>query len=203
MTSVPIALLPSADAEVRESNAMQQRGNPRNADWVKELSIRANENKLVYIDFDLTSFKGVAISRADLILTVKQNDAWPTGAGGLRVYAFREAPKWDEKSIFYRDLAMHDGTEPLRNLTNPNNAPGLKADHMENWSPPPSHLPVNKVDTFNVDSTKVTLLGYLDYDASGVTKPRLKAGDKLSFTNNNSTTGRPENAKNNTAIVAF
>src|SRR6187551_1098778 len=84
----PVTLPAVADAEVRESNAMQRRGNPQSGEeWHTELSVRSNENKLIYLDFDLAQLKGKTITSADLRLRVR-DDSWPDRAGGLRVYAF-------------------------------------------------------------------------------------------------------------------
>jgi hypothetical protein len=194
-----VVLTASADAEVRESNAMQRRGNPQSGEkWHTELSVRSNENKLIYLDFDLKPFKGKTITSADLRVRVR-DDGWPTRPGGLRVYAFVEAPAWNEATIYYRDISHHDGAAPKRNLISPDNAPGLQADHAKNASPPPAYLPVNQLDTFDILPDVTRLLGYLNYGpvpAGATTQPaevKLKAGEVLSFTG--------DDGKNREALV--
>lgn len=198
-----IELTPTADAEVRESNAMERRGDPSHGVWHTELSIRKNENKFSYIDFDLVPLTGKTLRGADLRLTVRHDDVWPANAAGMRVYAFKEAPTWNEATVFYRDLAHHDHAEPKRNLTHPDNAPGLAADYQKNWSPPPTYLPINEVDTFDVQTDQVVLLGYINTDRPSEPRPALAKGEVISFTASQQETGKPENAANREALVNF
>ncbi len=207
MTSLSLAgqfeLRPTADAEVRESNAMERRGDPSQGTWHTELSIRSNENKFCYIEFDLVPLAGKTIRSADLRLTVRHEGVWPANAGGIRVYAFKTTPTWNEETIFYRDLAVHDNAEPKRTLTHPDNAPGLLADYQKNWSPPPTCLPINEVDTFDVKLDGVVFLGFLNYDKPTADRPALTAGDVISFTDSAHETAKPENDKNREALVEF
>lgn len=201
--AAPITLTPTADAEVRESNAMERRGDPMQGVWHTELSVRSNENKFSYIDFDLVPLAGKTVKSADLHFTVRHQGAWPANAGGIRVYAFKTAPMWNEETIYYRNLAVHDNAEPKRNLTHPDNAPGLTADYQKNWSPPPTFLPINEVDTFDVKLDQVVLLGYLNYDKPTPEKPAPTAGDVIAFTSGDDETAKPENDKNRAALVEF
>jgi hypothetical protein len=196
-------LTPTADAEVRESNAMERRGDPSQGTWHTELSVRSNENKFSYIDFDLVPLAGKTIRSADLRLTVRHDGVWPSNAGGIRVYAFKSTPTWNEETIYYRNLALHDNAEPKRTLTDPDNAPGLSADYQKNWSPPPTFLPVNEVDTFDVKSDGVVLLGYMNYDKPTAERPALTGGAVISFTGSDHETGKPENEKNRESLVSL
>lgn len=203
-SSGAVTLTPTQDAEVKESSPLERRGAPSRTGtrWQDELAVRGNENKHVYLDYDLTGLSVADVNgMADLTFRVKAN--FPTGASGFRVYAFHDAQTWNETTVLYRDIFSLDDAVPYRNLTNPDNAPGILANYAQTPSPPPEYYPINDANSFDVDPTKVSLLGYLNFDATSASNPVLGAGELLSFTRSSETAGIPENSANNAALVAF
>ena len=106
--AVDLKLPDTGDAELREDDPLNARGNT----GPTELAVRftGGTNRHSMVRFDLTGLTVGDVTNADFRLIVQRNSTFPTAAGGLRIYGLQPtAPlqNWNETTMYYRSRGTH------------------------------------------------------------------------------------------------